>query len=139
MEPRNRCQGINSASLCSLAGRYDNPIPTRCLAPIDFLKIPALISHWPTGIDSHSLVGYRGKKPLWSSTMLYKKNKHDRTTKLYTHTLYTKLNITTYIHVHISLTLFILPSIGFQPGFPASLLSPITTILYYLLLLQLLK
>jgi hypothetical protein len=42
MEPRNRCQGINSASLCSLAGRYDNPIPTRCLAPIEFLKIPAL-------------------------------------------------------------------------------------------------
>ncbi len=38
MEPRNRCQGINSASLCSMAGRYDNPIPTRCLAPIDFLK-----------------------------------------------------------------------------------------------------
>jgi hypothetical protein len=25
----------------SLAGRYDNPIPTRCLAPIDCLKIPA--------------------------------------------------------------------------------------------------
>jgi hypothetical protein len=42
METRNRCQGINSASLCSLAGRYDNPIPTQCLAPIDFLKIPAL-------------------------------------------------------------------------------------------------
>jgi hypothetical protein len=41
METRNRCQGINSASLCSLAGRYDNPIPPRCLAPIDFLKIPA--------------------------------------------------------------------------------------------------
>jgi hypothetical protein len=32
---------MNSASLCSLAGRYNNPIPTRCLAPIDFLKIPA--------------------------------------------------------------------------------------------------
>ncbi len=32
---------MNSASLCSLAGRYDNPIPTRCLAPIDLLKIPA--------------------------------------------------------------------------------------------------
>ncbi len=30
------------ASLCSLAGRYDNPIPTRFLAPIDYLKIPAL-------------------------------------------------------------------------------------------------
>jgi hypothetical protein len=26
---------INSASLCSLAGRCDNPIPTRFLAPID--------------------------------------------------------------------------------------------------------
>ena len=37
MEPRNRCQGINSASLCSLAGRYDNPVPSRCLAPIEFL------------------------------------------------------------------------------------------------------
>jgi hypothetical protein len=32
-EPKNRFQGINSASLCSLAGRYDNPIPTRFLAP----------------------------------------------------------------------------------------------------------
>jgi hypothetical protein len=44
MEPKIRFQGMNSASLCSLAGRYDNPIPTRCLglAPIDFLKIPAL-------------------------------------------------------------------------------------------------
>jgi hypothetical protein len=41
MGPRNRFQGMNSASLCSLAGRYNNPIPTRCLAPIDFLKIPA--------------------------------------------------------------------------------------------------
>ncbi len=32
MEPRNRCQGINSASLCSLAGRYDSysvPSPHR--------------------------------------------------------------------------------------------------------------
>jgi hypothetical protein len=38
MEPRNRLQGMNSASLCSLAGRYDNPIPS----PIDRLKIPAL-------------------------------------------------------------------------------------------------
>jgi hypothetical protein len=38
MEPRNRFQWMNSASL---AGRYDNPIITRFLAPIDFLKIPA--------------------------------------------------------------------------------------------------
>jgi hypothetical protein len=28
---------------CSLAGRYDNPIPTRILAPIDCSKIPALL------------------------------------------------------------------------------------------------
>ncbi len=42
MEPRNRFQRMNSASLCSLAGRYDNPIPTRFLAPIDCLKISAL-------------------------------------------------------------------------------------------------
>ena len=41
MGPRNWCQGMNSASLCSLAGRYENPVPPRCLAPIDFLKIPA--------------------------------------------------------------------------------------------------
>ncbi len=41
-EPKNRYQGINSARLCSLAGQYDNPIPTRFLATIDCLKIPAL-------------------------------------------------------------------------------------------------
>jgi len=40
MEPRNRFQGINSASLCGLADRYDNITP-RFLAPIDSLKIPA--------------------------------------------------------------------------------------------------
>jgi hypothetical protein len=34
-EPKNRFQGIVSASLYSLAGQYDNPIPTRFLAPID--------------------------------------------------------------------------------------------------------
>ncbi len=32
--PRNRFQGIDSASLCSLAGRYDN-IPTRFRAPTE--------------------------------------------------------------------------------------------------------
>jgi hypothetical protein len=32
---------MNSA-VYSLAGRYENPIPPQCLAPIDFLKIPAL-------------------------------------------------------------------------------------------------
>jgi hypothetical protein len=41
MEPGNRFQGMNSASLRSLAGRYDNPIPFRFLGPKDCLKIPA--------------------------------------------------------------------------------------------------
>jgi hypothetical protein len=41
MDPKNRFQGTNSASLCGLAGRYDNPIPTRFLTPIDCLKISA--------------------------------------------------------------------------------------------------
>ncbi len=40
-EPRNWFQGVDSASLCSLAVRYDNPITTRFLAPIDCSKIPA--------------------------------------------------------------------------------------------------
>ncbi len=40
---RLRSPGIDSASLCSLVGRYDNPIPTRFLAPIDRSKIPAQI------------------------------------------------------------------------------------------------
>jgi hypothetical protein len=35
---------MNSASLCSLAGWYDNPIPPRFLAPIDCLKIPAQVT-----------------------------------------------------------------------------------------------
>jgi hypothetical protein len=34
--------GINSASLCSLAGRYDNHIPPQFPASTDCLKIPAL-------------------------------------------------------------------------------------------------
>jgi hypothetical protein len=52
MEPRNRFQGMNSTSLCSLAGRYDNPIPPRFLAPIVSLKIPALDSDSDTGSPS---------------------------------------------------------------------------------------
>jgi hypothetical protein len=42
-EPKNQFQGTNSASLWNLVGRYDNLIPTRFLAPIDCLKIPALV------------------------------------------------------------------------------------------------
>ncbi len=53
MGPRNWFQEMNSARLCSLAGRYDNPIPPRFLAPIDFLKIPALAKFplWVKGND----------------------------------------------------------------------------------------
>jgi hypothetical protein len=40
-EPWNRFLRIYSASLYSLAVRYDTPIPTRFLAPIDCSKIPA--------------------------------------------------------------------------------------------------
>jgi hypothetical protein len=36
-----RFQGMNSASLCSLAGRYDDPIPTRFLASKECLKMTA--------------------------------------------------------------------------------------------------
>ena len=37
---RLRSPGIDFASLCSLAGRYDNPIPPRFLAPIECYEIP---------------------------------------------------------------------------------------------------
>ncbi len=39
--PRSDSKGPIFGRLCSLAGRYDNPIPTRLLAPVDCLKIPA--------------------------------------------------------------------------------------------------
>jgi hypothetical protein len=55
MEARNRFQGMNSASLCRLAGRYDNPIPTRFLAPIDCLKIPALAGLYDNPIPTRFL------------------------------------------------------------------------------------
>ncbi len=65
MGPRNWFQEINSASLCSLAGRYHNLIPPQFLAPIDFLKIPALyflsifsISHFPHSPIQSILIQY---------------------------------------------------------------------------------
>jgi hypothetical protein len=36
---------LKSFKIRALAGRYDNPFPTRFLAPIDCLKIPALITN----------------------------------------------------------------------------------------------
>ncbi len=45
-------QGINSASLCILAGQYDNPIPPRFLGPIDFLKIPAQVGRYDNPVPT---------------------------------------------------------------------------------------
>jgi hypothetical protein len=46
--------------LCSLAGRYDNPISTRFfLAPIDCLKIPAQKYHGWRGCSVYSNVNYK--------------------------------------------------------------------------------
>ncbi len=45
-EPRNRFEGIDSASLCSLVGQYDYPLPTRFLSPIDCSKIPAQLAYY---------------------------------------------------------------------------------------------
>ncbi len=66
MGPRNWFQGMNSASLCSLAGRYDNPIPPRFLAPIDFLKIPALYAHTES-TWSDAILGKHKIENIWSS------------------------------------------------------------------------
>jgi hypothetical protein len=69
MEPRNRLQGMNYACLCSLAGRYDNPIPTRFLAPIDcfpnFETFKELKNRFQ-GIDFASLCSLAGRfdKPI---------------------------------------------------------------------------
>jgi hypothetical protein len=46
MEPRNRYQGMNSASLCSLAGRYNNHIPPRFLAPHRLFKNSSSVSQF---------------------------------------------------------------------------------------------
>ncbi len=43
-EPKNRFQGTNSTRLHSLVGQYDNPVPTRFLAPVDCIKIPTQLS-----------------------------------------------------------------------------------------------
>ncbi len=43
---------MNSASLCSLAGRYNNTIPPRFLTPIDSSKIPALAGRYVNPIPT---------------------------------------------------------------------------------------
>jgi hypothetical protein len=70
MKPKNRFQGIISASLCTLAGRDDNPVPTGLLAPIDCLKIriefqteKAIILYNVVNISEEHLVwNYKGKE-----------------------------------------------------------------------------
>ncbi len=59
-EPMNGFQGINSASLHSLAGWYDNSIPTRFLAPRDCWKITALMEEERGGEGAKS---YDLRKP----------------------------------------------------------------------------
>ncbi len=66
---------MNSASLCSLAGRYDNPIPSRFLAPVDFLKIPAQVAYCGierirTFIEGSQGVGMRGREPKLQQSVL---------------------------------------------------------------------
>ncbi len=53
-----RSPGIDSASLCSLAGVFDNPIPTRFLVPIDWSKIPA------QGSNNSNYEGYYLNSPV---------------------------------------------------------------------------
>ncbi len=55
------CQGIDSGNLCSLAGRYEKPFPTRLLAPIDCSKIPALSPNLKTLKEPGSLCGLAGR------------------------------------------------------------------------------
>jgi hypothetical protein len=45
------------ASLCGLADQYDNPIPTRFLAPTDCSKIPAQASSSVKGMEAPVAVG----------------------------------------------------------------------------------
>jgi hypothetical protein len=58
-EPKNRFQGTNSARLCSLADRNDNPIPTRFLAPIVGLKIPALELPASEGVSKYFIIALK--------------------------------------------------------------------------------
>jgi hypothetical protein len=59
---------MNSASLCSLAGRYNNNIPSRFLAPIDCLKIPAqlyvCVCHAPVNVENLCKLVLAGSRPF---------------------------------------------------------------------------
>ncbi len=65
---QNWFQGIKSASLCSLTGRYDNPIPTRFPAPIECIKLQHSFLLWffssikaepfPTGLKAETVFAF---------------------------------------------------------------------------------
>ncbi len=64
--PKNRFQ--DSARLCSLAGRYDNPLTTRFLDIIDCLKIPAQCpSHVPLA-PRETLLHQKPSRWRWNGT-----------------------------------------------------------------------
>ncbi len=68
---RNWFYGIDSASIYSLAGLCDNPIPTRFLASIDSPKIPALCvqssrHHWK--YDKRGVIVGLSVECLWCCT-----------------------------------------------------------------------
>ncbi len=62
---------MNSASLCSLAGRYDIPIPPRFLVPIDFLKIPAQFFKYHQQAKQDAV---RFPTPIAASLLLFTEN-----------------------------------------------------------------
>jgi hypothetical protein len=67
----DRFQGMNSASLCSLAGRYDNPLPPRFLAPIDCLKFQLCPLCLVRSFVSKSQVKYySGLELFWGDSRL---------------------------------------------------------------------
>jgi hypothetical protein len=68
MGPLNWFQEMDFASLGSLAGRYDNPIPPRFLAPIDFLKIPAQFYYCITGPMLSPKTIFQNKFNYWENT-----------------------------------------------------------------------
>ncbi len=91
-EPNKRFQGINSTSLCSLAGRCDNPIPTRFLYPLRLfinssttiaqcLSLPADKRRGCTKDDSKKCVGLLNpifplrKRDQWRTRLKIFKNR----------------------------------------------------------------
>jgi hypothetical protein len=57
---------MNSASLCSLAGRYDNPLPPWFLAPRDSLKIPAQATQLGGISSSELILGFLKRLKIWA-------------------------------------------------------------------------